>query len=99
MRSLARIFSTSGTTGTPSYIPLTASDLANWVRISSRSYAASGVARGDAIVSTYNAGPFVAGTALDAFQRSRPLPHPGRQRQYRPADDRDPPARSRRPWR
>ena len=27
---IARIYSTSGTTGTPSYIPLTASDLDNW---------------------------------------------------------------------
>ncbi len=65
--SVVRIFSTSGTTGTPTYIPLTASDLAGWIRISSRSYAASGVKRGDALVSTYNAGPFVAGATLDAF--------------------------------
>jgi phenylacetate-CoA ligase len=63
-----RIFSTSGTTGTPSYIPLTASDLRNWIRTSARSYTASGVKRGEAMVSTYNAGPFVAGVTLDAFQ-------------------------------
>src|SRR5688572_23779569 len=56
--SVVRIFSTSGTTGTPTYIPLTAVDLAGWVRISSRSYSASGVRRRDALVSTYNAGPF-----------------------------------------
>ena len=36
---------------------------------SSRSYAASGVAAGQRIVSTYNAGPFVAGAALAAFER------------------------------
>jgi len=66
---IARIYSTSGTTGTPSYIPLTASDLEVWVRTSARSYAASGVARGERLVSTYNAGPFVAGAALDAFAR------------------------------
>jgi phenylacetate-CoA ligase len=36
---------------------------------SARSYAASGVARGHTIVSTYNAGPFVAGAALAAFDR------------------------------
>ena len=59
-----RIYSTSGTTGTPSYIPLTADDLDNWVTGSARSYAASGVAAGERIVSTYNAGPFVAGAAL-----------------------------------
>ncbi|MFZ0209267.1 MAG: phenylacetate--CoA ligase family protein, partial [Roseiarcus sp.] len=58
---IVRIYSTSGTTGTPSYIPLTASDLEVWVRTSARSYAASGLTRGERIVSTYNAGPFVAG--------------------------------------
>jgi phenylacetate-CoA ligase len=66
---IVRIYSTSGTTGTPSYIPLTASDLENWVTGSARSYAASGVERGQRIVSTYNAGPFVAGAALAAFDR------------------------------
>jgi phenylacetate-CoA ligase len=66
---IARIYSTSGTTGTPSYIPLTAGDLENWITGSARSYAASGVAAGERIVSTYNAGPFVAGAALDAFER------------------------------
>jgi phenylacetate-CoA ligase len=66
---LVRIYSTSGTTGAPSYIPLTASDVENWVAGSSRSYAASGVQPGERIVSTYNAGPFVAGAALAAFER------------------------------
>lgn len=67
MRSIVRIFSTSGTTGAPSYIPLTDSDLGQWVRISSRSYTASGLRAGERIISTYNAGPFVAGVGLDAF--------------------------------
>jgi len=66
---IVRIYSTSGTTGTPSYIPLTAADLEVWVRTSARSYAASGLTRGERIVSTYNAGPFVAGAALGAFDR------------------------------
>jgi phenylacetate-CoA ligase len=66
---IVRIYSTSGTTGTPSYIPLTASDLDNWITGSARSYAASGVERGERIVSTYNAGPFVAGAALASFDR------------------------------
>lgn len=64
---IARIYSTSGTTGAPSYIPLTRSDLARWVEISCRSYAASGAGPGERIVTTYNAGPFVAGATLDAF--------------------------------
>ena len=66
---IVRIYSTSGTTGTPSYIPLTAGDLANWIAGSARSYAASGVTAGQRIVSTYNAGPFVAGAALASFDR------------------------------
>jgi phenylacetate-CoA ligase len=66
---IVRIYSTSGTTGAPSYIPLTAGDLENWVTASARSYAASGVAAGQRIVSTYNAGPFAAGAALAAFER------------------------------
>src|SRR4051812_3441273 len=66
---IVRIYSTSGTTGTPSFIPLTASDLENWVTGSARSYSASGVEAGQRIVSTYNAGPFVAGAALASFDR------------------------------
>ncbi len=66
---LVRIYSTSGTTGTPSYIPLTARDLDDWVTGSARSYAASGIEPGQRIVSTYNAGPFVAGAALASFDR------------------------------
>ena len=66
---IVRIYSTSGTTGTPSFIPLTAGDLDNWVTGSAQSYGASGVQAGQRIVSTYNAGPWVAGAALAAFDR------------------------------
>ncbi|WP_018238190.1 phenylacetate--CoA ligase family protein [Ensifer sp. BR816] len=69
MDQIVRIYSTSGTTGTPSYIPLTAQDLENWVTTSARSYSASGIKQGETIVSTYNAGPFAAGAALGAFDR------------------------------
>ncbi len=65
--AIVRIYSTSGTTGTPSYIPLTARDLADWITGSARSYAASGISAGQRIVSTYNAGPFVAGAALASY--------------------------------
>jgi phenylacetate-CoA ligase len=69
LEEVVRIFSTSGTTGIPSYIPLTGGDLDNWIRTSARSYGASGLSKGERIISTYNAGPFVAGAALDAFPR------------------------------
>ena len=63
----ARIYSTSGTSGAPCYIPLTRSDLEEWRGIARRSYARSGLAAGELVLTTYNAGPFVAGAALDAF--------------------------------
>ncbi len=69
MSEVVRIYSTSGTTGTPSYIPLTQSDLEDWIEISQRSYGASGLRAGERMVTTYNAGPFVAGVTLDAFAR------------------------------
>lgn len=69
MERVARIYSTSGTTGVPSYIPLTAGDVDNWVTTSARSYAAAGIKPGMRIISTYGAGPFVAGAALDAFAK------------------------------
>ena len=62
-----RVFSTSGTTGTPSYIPLTANDVAYWTRVSARTYTCSGMKRGDSLISTYGAGPFAAGITVDAF--------------------------------
>ncbi|MBS0248850.1 MAG: AMP-binding protein [Proteobacteria bacterium] len=69
MDKVARIYSTSGTTGVPSYIPLTAQDVQNWVTTSARSYAACGLESGMRMISTYGAGPFVAGAALDAFAK------------------------------
>jgi len=66
-REAARIYSTSGSTGAPCYIPLTRNDLEDWRRIARASYSRSGVRAGELMLTTYNAGPFVAGAALDAF--------------------------------
>ena len=63
----ARVYSTSGTSGTPLYIPLSRNDLDDWREIAGRSYARSGIRGGHRVLSTYNAGPFVAGAALDAL--------------------------------
>ena len=94
LRDTVRIFSTSGTTGTPSYIPLTANDVVNWTRISARTYAAGGIRRGDGLISTYGAGPFVAGITFDAFNLLGVSPHSDRRRQHRAADDHNPPAQA-----
>lgn len=67
--ALVRIYSTSGTTGDPVYMPVTEADLAVWNEISARSYYAAGLRSGMKVASTYNAGPFVAGAALDTLAK------------------------------
>src|SRR2546423_8981580 len=67
MAQAARIYSTSGTSGTPLYIPLTVNDLKDWLEIGRTSYSRNGLKAGERIVTTYGAGPFVAGASLAAF--------------------------------
>src|SRR5436190_839957 len=64
----ARIYSTSGTSGTPLYIPLTRSDVEQWREIGRRTYSRNGLKAGERVVTTYGAGPFVAGASLAAFE-------------------------------
>src|SRR6266850_2278254 len=63
----ARIYSTSGTSGTPLYIPLSANDVKDWLEIGRTSYSRNGLKAGERIITTYGAGPFVAGASLAAF--------------------------------
>ena len=69
LEDVRRIYSTSGTTGDPSYIAVTQADLEGWTEIGARSYAATGIAPSQRAVLTYNSGPFVAGAVLDAWAR------------------------------
>ena len=64
----ARIYSTSGTSGAPLYIPLTRSDVEQWREIGRRTYSRNGLEAGERVVTTYGAGPFVAGASLTAFE-------------------------------
>jgi len=64
----ARIYSTSGTSGTPLYIPLTRADVEQWREIGRRTYSRNGLTAGQRVVTTYGAGPFVAGASLAAFE-------------------------------
>jgi len=64
----ARIYSTSGTSGAPLYIPLTRADVEQWREIGRKSYSRNGLAAGERVVTTYGAGPFVAGASLAAFE-------------------------------
>src|SRR5437588_11886254 len=67
----ARIYSTSGTSGTPLYIPLTRADIEQWREIGRRTYSCNGLKALERVVTTYGAGPFVAGASLAAFEAIR----------------------------
>jgi len=66
---LQRVFSTSGTSGTPTFIALTPNDIDVWATNTARSYIASGFHPGQRLVVTFNAGPFVAGAAYFGFDK------------------------------
>jgi phenylacetate-CoA ligase len=68
-KDLMRIYSTSGTTGTPTYIGVTKNDMEVWATNTARSYYASGFRPGQPLVVTFNAGPFVAGGAYFGFDK------------------------------
>jgi phenylacetate-CoA ligase len=67
--TIVRVYSTSGTTGTPTYIGLTRHDLDLWIRVSTRSLWSRGVRPGDRVVSPLGAGPFVGGLANEVVDR------------------------------
>jgi phenylacetate-CoA ligase len=56
-----RVYQTSGTTGDPAVLALTAKDVQTWTDIGSRTYFATGVHAHHSVLSTFGAGPFVAG--------------------------------------
>ena len=64
-----RVYQTSGTTGTPSVIALTADDAAVWTEIGTRTYYATGIHDHHSVVSTFGAGPFVAGHTYFVLER------------------------------
>ena len=65
---VARIYSTSGTSGAPLYIPLTKADVEEWREIGRKTYGRNGIRPSDSVVTTFGAGPFVAGASLAAFE-------------------------------
>jgi phenylacetate-CoA ligase len=58
---IKRVYQTSGTTGTPAVLALTAADVETWTSIGARTYYATGVHDHHNVLSTFGAGPFVAG--------------------------------------
>ncbi len=56
-----RVYQTSGTTGAPSVLALTLADADVWTEIGTRTYYATGIQAEHSVLSTFGAGPFVAG--------------------------------------
>jgi phenylacetate-CoA ligase len=64
-----RIYQTSGTTGSPSVLALTRADTETWTVIGTRTYYATGIHEHSGVLSTFGAGPFVAGHTQFALLR------------------------------
>ena len=56
-----RVYQTSGTSGTPSVLALTPTDMESWTTVGTRTYYASGIHDHHSVLTTFGAGPFVAG--------------------------------------
>jgi len=71
-----RIYQTSGTSGTPSVLALTPGDAETWTTIGTRTYYASGIHDHHSVLTTFGAGPFVAGHTYFVLSRigSRVVP-------------------------
>jgi len=71
-----RVYQTSGTTGTPTVLALTRADMETWTVIGTRTYYATGIHEHSSVLTTFGAGPFVAGHTHFALLRigTRTLP-------------------------
>jgi phenylacetate-CoA ligase len=58
---IKRVYQTSGTTGSPTVIALSRADIETWTAIGVRSYYATGIHEHNSVLTTFGAGPFVAG--------------------------------------
>lgn len=56
-----RVYQTSGTTGSPSVLALTRGDAETWTVMGTRTYYATGIHEHSSVLTTFGAGPFVAG--------------------------------------
>jgi phenylacetate-CoA ligase len=58
---IKRVYQTSGTTGSPTVIALSSADIETWTAIGARTYYATGMHAHHSVLTTFGAGPFVAG--------------------------------------
>ncbi len=56
-----RVYQTSGTSGVPSVLALTRGDMETWTLMGARTYYATGIHEHNSVLTTFGAGPFVAG--------------------------------------
>ncbi|MGA7911401.1 MAG: hypothetical protein WCC30_07630 [Candidatus Dormiibacterota bacterium] len=56
-----RVYQTSGTTGAPSVLALTRGDMETWTVMGTRTYYSTGIHEHSSVLTTFGAGPFVAG--------------------------------------
>ena len=56
-----RVYQTSGTSGVPSVLALTRGDMETWTTMGTRTYYATGIHEHSSVLTTFGAGPFVAG--------------------------------------
>jgi phenylacetate-CoA ligase len=66
---IKRVYQTSGTTGPPSVIGLTETDIETWTAIGARTYYATGIHDHHEVLTTFGAGPFVAGHTIFVLSR------------------------------
>jgi phenylacetate-CoA ligase len=58
---IKRVYQTSGTSGSPSVLALTRGDMESWTVMGTRTYYATGIHEHSSVLTTFGAGPFVAG--------------------------------------
>jgi phenylacetate-CoA ligase len=58
---IKRVYQTSGTSGSPTVIALSQTDLETWTTVGARTYYATGIHDHHSVLTTFGAGPFVAG--------------------------------------
>lgn len=65
---IARVYSTSGTTGTPTFVGLTESDVAVWAQAGARAARAAGLDSSDVVVGILAGGPFAGAVTYDGHR-------------------------------
>lgn len=69
--AVARVYTTSGTTGRPTFVGLTESDVETWAAAGARAARAAGIGPGDVVVGAIGGGPFAGAVTYDGHREAR----------------------------